>query len=191
VALTTGGHSVSPRILIDARMQKYRTTPDFRGVAGLTIGLGPQFAVGVNCDVAVETRPAKNGTVVRHGETDQPDRTARALGGVGAERFVYSSRDGRWHTALEIGARVFKGLVLGHHDGDPVTAPMDGVLRGLVRDSTLVPSGVKLLEIDTRGAAAQWTGSDERGRAIAQATLKAIRLQALRPAMTGVGQFLI
>jgi hypothetical protein len=149
--------------------------------------------VGINCDIAVETRPTKSGTIVRHGQTDQPDRVARPLGGAGAERFVYSTRDGRWHTPLEIGTRVFKGLVLGHHDGQPVQAPMDGVLRGLVRDSTHVPPGVKLLEIDVRGASAQWTGSDERGRTIAQATLRAIRLHALRPAMTGVsaGLYLI
>jgi len=174
---------LSPRVLIDARMQKYRVTPDFRGIATITVGLGPQFAVGVNCDIAVETRPAKTGAIVQYGETDPPDRVARSLGGVGAERFVYSDRDGRWHTPLEIGVRVFKGVTLGHHDGHAVTAPIDGVLRGLVRDSTPVPSGVKLLEIDARGAQAQWTGCDERGRAIADATLRAIRLRDLHPAM--------
>jgi hypothetical protein len=182
---------LSPKTLIDARMQKYRVTPDFRGVAALTIGLGPQFAVGINCDIAIETRPSKNGTIVKHGQTDAPDRIARSLGGAGVERFVYSDRDGRWHTPLEIGTRVFKGLVLGHHDGHAVRAPMDGVLRGLVRDSTPVPAGVKLLEIDPRGPLAQWTGSDERGRTIAEATVKAIRLHNLRPAMTGAGLFLI
>jgi hypothetical protein len=182
---------LSPKILIDARMQKYRVTPDFRGVAALTIGLGPQFAVGINCDIAIETRPSKNGAIVRQGQTDAPDRIARSLGGAGVERFVYSDRDGRWHTPLEIGTRVFKGLVLGHHDGRAVRAPMDGVLRGLVRDSTAVPAGVKLLEIDPRGPQAQWTGSDERGRIIAEATVKAIRLHNLRPAMTGAGLFSI
>ncbi|MBB5046742.1 hypothetical protein HNR60_001490 [Rhodopseudomonas rhenobacensis] len=175
------------KILVDARMQKHRVTPDFRGIADVTIGLGPQFTVDINCDIAVETRPAKNGTVVRSGRTDAPDGVARALGGVGAERFVYSDRDGRWHTALEIGTRIFKGVVLGHLDGQPVPASLDGVLRGLVRDSTLVPAGVKLLEIDPRGANAKWTGTDERGRDIAKATLTAIRLRALRPAIKDVG----
>lgn len=178
-------------ILVDARMQKHRITPDFRGVAGLTIGLGPKFAVDVNCDIAVETRPAKNGTVIRSGQTDDPDGIARQLGGVGAERFVYSERAGRWHTALEIGARVFKGYVIGHLDGLPVPAPIDGVLRGLVRDGTQVPQRVKLLEVDPRGPDASWTGSDERGRTIAAATVAAIRLHALRPAMVrrGAGLF--
>jgi xanthine dehydrogenase accessory factor len=174
----------SIKVLVDARMQKHRVTPDFRGIAATTIGLGPHFAVGVNCDIAVETRPAKNGTVVRFGRTDLADGIARPLGGVGAERFVYSDRQGRWHTPLEIGTRVFKGIVIGRLDGSPVLAPIDGVLRGLVRDSTLVPSGVKLLEIDTRGRNARWTGTDQRGRAIAEATLTAIRVRALQPTMS-------
>jgi hypothetical protein len=179
------------KILVDARMQKHRVTPDFRGLAEITIGLGPKFFVGTNCDIAVETRPAKNGTVVRAGQTDEPDGIARPLGGGGAERFVYSDRAGRWHTALEIGARVFKDFVIGHLDGRPVRATIDGVLRGLVRDSTQVPERVKLLEIDPRGNEACWTGTDERGRGIAGATVAAIRLHALRPAMkdSGAGLF--
>ena len=180
-----GGHH--DRILIDARMRKHRVTPDLRGIADATIGLGPEIAVGVNCDIAVETRPAKNGTVVKFGRTDPADGTARSLGGAGAERFVYSERHGRWHTPLEIGTRVFRGLVVGHLDGQPVPAPIDGILRGLVRDSTSVPSGVKLLEIDARGADARWTGTDERGRAIAEATATAMRIHALRPAMSLAG----
>ncbi len=177
----------SIKVLVDARMQKHRTTPDYRGIVDVTVGLGPHFAVGVNCDVAVETRPARNGTVVRFGETDLADGIARPLGGVGAERFIYSDRQGRWHTPLEIGMRIFKDYVVGRLDGQPVPAPIDGVLRGLVRDSTSVPAGVKLLEIDARGKTAKWTGTDERGRAIAEATMKAIRVRELRPAMSGVG----
>jgi hypothetical protein len=177
----------SIRVLVDARMQKHRVTPDFRGIADVTVGLGPHFAVGVNCDIAVETRPAKNGTVVTFGRTDAADGIAQSLGGAGAERFVYSERGGRWHTPVEIGMRVFKGFVVGHLDGQPVLAPIDGVLRGLARDSTAVPGGVKLLEIDARGRDARWTGTDERGRAIAEATLTAIRLRATRPAMQNAG----
>ena len=181
----------SPRILIDARMQKHRVTPDYRGIVGLTIGLGPNFAVGVNCDVAIETQPAKNGAIVREGRTDQADGISRPLGGVGGERFVYSDRQGRWHTPVDIGMRTFKGFVLGHLDGLPVRAPIDGILRGIVRNLTVVPAGVKLLEIDTRGRRAAWTGIDERGRAIAQATIRAIRLHASQRVMmdAAAGQY--
>jgi len=116
---------------------------------------------------------------------DHADGIERALGGVGRERFVYSDRPGRWHTAVDIGTRIFKGFVLGHLDGRPVTAPFDGVLRGLVRNSTSGPAGVKLLEIDARGRGAKWTGINERGRAIAQATMEAIHLTASRPELAG------
>jgi hypothetical protein len=78
--------------------------------------------------------------------------------------------------------RTFKGFVAGHLDGAPVLAPIDGVLRGIVRDSTVVAAGVKLLEIDARGRDARWIGIDDRGRAIAEATLKAISLYSAQPA---------
>jgi len=160
-------------VLIDARLQKHRITPDLRRLARLTIGLGPGFAGQFNCDVAVETRPGKIG-LVDNGWTDAADGKASQLGGVGAERFVYSPFAGRWHTPVEIGTRIYKDLVLGHLSGVPIVAPRDGILRGIARDGSEVPAGVKLFEIDPRGRQAQWTEPDERGRAIAKATLSAI-----------------
>ena len=71
--------------------------------------------------------------------------------------------------------------------GAKTGAPSMVLLRGLVRDSTAVPAGVKLLEIDARGRDARWTGTDERGRAIAEATIRAIRLREIRPAMNRAG----
>ncbi|MGD5699698.1 hypothetical protein QUT65_22625, partial [Xanthomonas citri pv. citri] len=64
--------------------------------------------------------------------------------------------------------------------GIPVVAPRDGILRGIARDGSEVPAGVKLLEVDPRGRHAQWTGIDHRGRAIANATSAAVRLHAAR-----------
>ncbi|ARN81000.1 xanthine dehydrogenase [Methylocystis bryophila] len=164
-----------PDILIDARIQKHRVTPDLRKTAGLSIGLGPNFTAGFNCDIAVETHPAHTGELLATGATRASDGVPRYLGGVGRERFVYAARSGVWRTPLDIGARVFKGYVMGRLDGLPVPAPMDGRLRGIARDDILVPQGVKLIEIDPRGTSASWTGTDERGRAIAEATVTAIR----------------
>ena len=47
-----------------------------------------------------------------------------------------------------------------------------------MRDGTEVPSGVKLLEIDSRGRQASWTGIDSRGQLIANAVAEAISLHA-------------
>ncbi|NVN87141.1 MAG: xanthine dehydrogenase [Rhodopseudomonas sp.] len=168
-------------VLIDARLQKHRVTPDLRRLARLAIGLGPGFSSSANCDVAIETRPGRSGLLVREGWTDAADGVASPLGGAGAERFSYSQGKGRWHTAVEIGSRVFKGFVLGHLAGAPVRAPCDGILRGIVRDGSEVPAGVKLLEIDPRGRHAQWTGIDDRGRTIAKAVLSAVESSTRRP----------
>jgi xanthine dehydrogenase accessory factor len=170
----------SPLVLVDARMQKHHVIPDLRNLAGITVGLGPNFAVGINCDIAVETQPNQCGLVIKAGRTRAPDGRSRLLGGVGAERFVYSDQIGRWHTPVEIGTRVFKGVVLGYLDRLLVRSPIDGVVRGIVRDGIDVPAYVKLLEIDPRGRDASWTGMDEHGRRVAKATVNAIRIKVAR-----------
>jgi xanthine dehydrogenase accessory factor len=169
-----------PDVLIDARMQKQRTTPNLRNIASLAIGLGPQFAPGSNCDVAIETHPDHTGELVEIGETRANDHVPRYLGGVGRNRFVYSAREGIWRTPLDIGARVFKNYMLGLIDGHRVMAPMDGFLRGIARDGVVVPQNAKLVEVDPRGRAASWTGTDERGRAIADAACRVIAKAPLR-----------
>lgn len=173
-------------ILVDARMQKYLATPDLRRLARLTIGLGPGFCGGANCDVAIETRPDKAGLIIEHGPSEPADGVSRRLGSRGGERFVRSEFSGPWKTAIEIGTRVFKDFVVGHLGNAPVRAPFDGILRGIARDGTEVPSGVKLLEIDSRGRKAHWSGIDSRGRLIANAVAKAMSLhQARLPERTG------
>ena len=164
-------------LLIDARMQKYHTMPDLRPLARFTVGVGPGFAGGANCHAAIETRPGKVGRVLQLGSTDAADSVPRRLGGCYEERFVRAENAGRWHTAIEIGTRVFKDFVIGHLGHAPVRAPFDGVLRGVVRDGTEVPAGVKVLEIDPRGRRASWSGIDPRSQLIAKAVTKAISLR--------------
>ncbi|WKA28544.1 xanthine dehydrogenase [Bradyrhizobium roseum] len=168
-------------ILIDARMQKYLATPDLRRLARLTIGLGPGFCGGANCDVAIETRPDKAGQIIRHGAAEPPNGVSRRLGSHWEERFVRSKFSGPWKTAIEIGTRVFKDYVVGHLGNEPVRAPFDGILRGIVRDGTEVPGGVKLLEIDSRGRKANWTGIDSRDQIIASAVATAISVHTAKP----------
>lgn len=165
-------------LLVDARLDKYQVTPDLRRLGRLTIGLGPGFAGGANCDVAIETRPGREGRILQQGATEPADGIARALGGHRAERFVRAPFPGRWHTAIEIGTRVYKDFLIGQLGGEPVRAAFDGVVRGVVRDGTEVPAGVKLLELDPRGRAADWTKLDERALAIAGAVGRALSFRA-------------
>jgi hypothetical protein len=166
----------TPTILIDARMQKYQVTPDLRRLAKFTIGLGPSFSAEENCDFAIETRPAKAGQIIQHGATDRPDGIALQLGGRGAERFVRADFPGIWRTPIEIGTRIFKDYIIGFLGDTPIIAPFDGMLRGVVRDGTEVPSGVKLLEVDPRGRTAVWSGIDDRAASLSRAVMQAISI---------------
>lgn len=174
-----------PDVLIDARMQKHRLTPNLRSVSALSIGLGPNFTAGLNCDIAIETHPEHTGELLENGTTRPSDGVPRFLGGIGRERFIYSSRAGVWRTPLDIGVRVFKDFVIGRLDGLPVPAPMDGFLRGVARDGSFVPQEVKLVEIDPRNRDSSWTGTDERGRAIAEAAITAVNsVRRRRPVLS-------
>lgn len=161
-------------VLIDARMQKRSVTPDLRNLAAVTVGLGPGFTVGQNCDLAIETKPGQEGRALRYGETLAADGISRRLGGIGNERFVYSPTAGRWITALDVGTRIYRDFPLGILGQQAIVAPFDGIVRGIARDGIEVRAGVKLIEIDPRGRGAQWTGIDDRSKAIATATCTAI-----------------
>jgi len=161
-------------VLIDARLQTHDVTPDLRGMTRLSIGIGPGFSPSANCDVAIDTTLDRLEPMVRKGGTLAKEDP----GELGVERLVQSRHEGRWHTPVEIGTRVYKGFVIGHLAGAPITAPCDGILVGIVRDGSDVPAAVALAEIDPRGRHAQWTGIDAHGQVLAQAVLAAIRQHA-------------
>ncbi len=168
-------------VLIDARLQAREVTPDLRGMTRLSIGIGPGFSPSSNCDVAIETRLDRFEPIA--GKSWTPKNDAGEF--VGAGHLVHSHHEGRWHTPVEIGTRIYKGFVIGHLSGVPVTATHDGILRGIVRDGSDVPAGIALAEIDPRGRHAQWTGIDEHGQAVAQAVLAAIRQHARESQQSG------
>src|SRR5688572_20732644 len=61
---------VQPQVLVDARMRKHDQPESQRGLASLTIGLGPRFEAGTTADAAVETAWGEDlGTVLWSGRT--------------------------------------------------------------------------------------------------------------------------
>ena len=80
-------------VLVDARMQKNRVTPDFRRLARITIGLGPKFLVGVNCDIAVEAQRSARALWWRMARPRSP--TASRAPSAASVASVSSTRSGR------------------------------------------------------------------------------------------------
>jgi hypothetical protein len=152
-------------LIVDARLQEAAQRPHLKNLAGLTIGLGSGFAAGADCDVALPVYSGKAAFSIA-GDSDEPQRMQ--------ERFIYAERRGLWQTAVDLGSRAFRRLVVGHISGAAVSAASDGILVGVVRDGSEVVEGDILAELEPRIRQATWTGMDRAGRATARAVVRAV-----------------
>ena len=171
-------------VVVDARMRKREIPEQRRGIAPLTIGLGPNFVAGGNVDLAIETSWGEHlGEVIAVDPTLPLGGEPRPIGGVARARFVYAPNAGRFDTAMQIGDRVEKGAVVATVDGTALCAPISGTIRGLTRDGVDVAIRAKVIEVDPRGDSAAAFGLGERPRRIAEGVFKALaRTFAAEPA---------
>jgi xanthine dehydrogenase accessory factor len=146
-----------------------------RGLAPLTIGLGPGFVAGHHADVVIETSWEDLGRVILAGASLPLSGEPREIDGHGRDRYVYAPVDGVFRTSSQIGDAVGKGQPIAFVDSVVLLAPLGGVLRGLTRDGVPVSARTKVIEVDPRGERAGARGIVERPRRIAEATLAAIR----------------
>jgi xanthine dehydrogenase accessory factor len=167
--------AVTPDVLVDARMRKRAQPERQRGLAPLTIGLGPNFVAGQTTDVAIETQWGEQlGTVVERGPTRALGGEPRSFDGHGRERFVYAPVAGVMRTRAQIAQRVHAGETVATIGDTPLLAPLDGILRGLVHDGVPVAARAKVVEVDPRGDVTKVTGIGVRPRRIAEGVLAAI-----------------
>lgn len=162
-------------VLVDARMRK-RTAPEIqRGLAPLTIGLGPHFIAGDNIDVAVETCFGDRlGAIINRGPTLPLAGEPTPLGSSGRERFVYATATGLFETGQHIGAHVVAEQVIANISDARILAPLTGTIRGLTRSGVHVTARTKVIEIDPRGDPSAAFGLGERPRRIAEGVRRAI-----------------
>lgn len=174
--------AIRPAVLVDARMRK-RATPEAQiGLAPLTIGLGPNFVAGETTDLVIETSWGDRlGTVITEGASLDLAGEPRTYGGHARDRFVYAPAAGTFRTTHAIADAVEAGSVVATLDGAVLTAPLSGILRGLVHDGVAIPAGAKCIEVDPRGDPAYVLGIGERPATIARGVLAAI--EAWRPAL--------
>jgi len=173
--------NIKPDVLVDARVRK-REHPDIqRGLAPLTIGLGPNFVAGETIDVVVETSWEELGRVIRHGSGLPLRGEPREIAGHARDRYVYAPVAGTLFTAGAIGQKVTEHEVIARIDDTDLAAPLSGVLRGLTHDGVLVAARTKVMEIDPRGDPALVHGIGERPARIAEGVLEAIDSAWSRP----------
>lgn len=166
---------LKPGVLVDARMRKRAVPEPQRHLARLTIGLGPNFVAGTTTDLAVETAWGDRlGTILTGGTPAALAGEPRTYGGHARDRFVYAPGPGLFRTTAHIADRVEAGQVVATLDGLGLTAPLDGILRGLTHDGATVEQGTKCIEVDPRGEIRYVTGIGERPGAIGDAVVRAV-----------------
>ena len=171
--------AMAPDVLVDARMRKRAQPEPQRGLARLTIGLGPNFVAGETTDLAIETQWGDAlGTVVTEGPTKPLGGEPRAFEGHARDRFVYAPVGGVLRTDKAIAQRVAAGETVATIGDEPLRAPLEGILRGLVHDGVPVAQGAKVIEVDPRGDLSKVYGIGPRPRRIAEGVLAAMGMAA-------------
>ena len=151
-----------PAVLVDAILAK-RNLGTHRGMAPLTIALGPGFTAGQDVDVVIETkRGHRLGRIIRQGAAAPNTGVPGVIGGYGAERVLHAPAEGRWHTLHEIGDLVQPGEAVAEicpaqGPAVPVCTQIGGILRGLLRDGYPVTPGFKVADVDPRSTCLLYT----------------------------------
>ena len=145
---------LQPLAVVDAILAKKNLGTD-RHMAPITVALGPGFEAGNHVDAVVETQRGHNlGRVLWQGSAAPNTGIPGIIGGYGKERVIYSPAAGVLRNICHITDTVAKGQTIAIIETPtekiPVTATLDGLLRGLIRDGYSVPEGFKIADIDPR-----------------------------------------
>jgi len=140
----------SPIILVDGRMTKH-TSEERLKLEDFTIGLGPGFIAGENCDVVVETnRGHTMGRVIWKGSAESNTGVPDIVNDRDIERVLRAPSDGILITCVEIGDHVETGQIVAQIGEQEITVPFSGVIRGLIHTGMHVPKELKIGDVDPR-----------------------------------------
>lgn len=168
---------IKPVAVVDAIIAK-RNTGMQRGIAPITIAIGPGFEAGKDVDVVIESNRGHNlGRLIFEGAAAPNTGKPGNIAGYEAERVLYSPAAGIITLEHEIGDTVKCGDIIGSVNGQNIVSKIDGLVRGLIREGTCVTKGFKIGDIDPRTEQIKncYTISD-KARAIGGAVLEAVMM---------------
>lgn len=141
-----------PIAVVDAILAKKNLGTD-RKMAPITVGLGPGFEAGKDVDAVIETmRGHSLGRIIYQGKAMKDTKIPGMIAGYAKERVIKSPGEGVMQNVKKITDVVKQGEVIAWilPQKIPVTATIDGLLRGLIRDGYPVTEGFKIADIDPR-----------------------------------------
>jgi len=165
---------ISPDIIVDARMLKKQIST-FINDAEISIGLGPEISAGISCNAVIETKRGHTlGKIIWQGMAEANTGIPGEIGGESKRRLVIAPRDGRVEWKVKFGDIVQSGDLLGKIYKMAVNAPLSGIVRGLIAPQTKITSGMKIGDIDPRGAKVNCMEISDKARCVARGVLEAI-----------------
>ncbi len=165
---------LKPQVLVDAIMAK-RNTGTSLNDAPLVIALGPGFNAGQDCHVVIETNRGHHlGRVIYHGPAQANTGTPGVVKGQALERVLRAPVGGQVIGHANIGDKVRQGQLIASINGHHIIAPFDGVLRGLIHSSVQAAAGLKIGDVDPRGAVDHCFTISDKSLAIGGGVLEAI-----------------
>lgn len=165
--------NMRPMAVVDAIVAK-RNLGTHRGMAPITIAMGPGFEAGVDVDIVVETmRGHDMGRLIFSGSSAPNTSVPGIVAGRGRERVLHAPVAGKVSLRKHIGDIVLEGETVLHVEGEPLNAPFTGLLRGLIRDGYIAKKGWKIGDIDPR-TDVDWTTISDKARCLGGGVLEAL-----------------
>jgi xanthine dehydrogenase accessory factor len=162
-----------PDLLVDAVMAK-RNLGTRTSDAPAVVALGPGFVAGRDAHAVIETmRGHALGRVITEGEAFPNTGIPGERSGFAEERILRSPCAGVFVGLRQIGEWVQNGEVVGLVDETPVTARLDGRLRGILRSGLGVHPGFKLGDVDPGAHLEQCFLISDKALAVAGGVLEA------------------
>ncbi len=141
---------IKPIAVIDAIIAK-KNLGMRKGIAPITIALGPGFEAGKDVDVVIETQRGHNlGRIIFEGFAAENTGIPGIIKGYGKERVIHAPASGKLKIVHDIGSIVQKDEIIAYIDSVPVYASLTGLIRGMIREGSIVEKGLKISDIDPR-----------------------------------------
>lgn len=165
---------VRPDAVVDAILAK-KNLGTTRDMAKAVVALGPGFTAKEDVDAVIETnRGHYLGKILYEGMATRNTGIPGNIGGYTHERVIHAPDSGVIRLCHDIGDLVKKGEHLAFIGENPVTAKIDGVLRGMIADGTNVKKGLKIADVDPRGDRAHCYAISDKARNISGGVLEAV-----------------
>lgn len=171
---------VRPAAVVDGILAKRNlgTTMD---MAPVTVALGPGFTARKDVHAVIETKRGHTlGRVIRSGSALPNTGIPGVVGGFGKERVIHAPVGGSIHILRDIGSKVEKGDSIACIDGTAISAPISGIVRGMLREGFPAPQGIKMADIDPRPDT-DWHTVSDKALAVAGGVLEALLSMGVRP----------